>query len=327
MPERTIAPQWQEPCQEGNGRQCFGTAAVYSRAEILDGRRRAAGWRGLATPVQFWVSSRNLRLAARHADAAIFVSAPLQEQYATKLRPGTPQIIASNCADEDLFFYSQALRKQVRSDLGIAPNELLFVYSGTVKHYQNIEGMLNWYSAHARDLQASRMLFVTPHPEAVLVLAQSALLSEQVIALSVRHEEVNRYMNAADAAFMLRDDVDANRVASPTKFAEYCLAGLPVIMTGAVKDAYALAQRLGNYVDKDDPEAIRLIVSTNRKPSPVRRVKFSADNRRSRRFTNFTNTWLIPTLSSTRESLRATSCAGPRELSLHEIAYHGTRLL
>ena len=28
MPERTIAPQWQEPCQEGSGRQCFGTAAV-----------------------------------------------------------------------------------------------------------------------------------------------------------------------------------------------------------------------------------------------------------------------------------------------------------
>ena len=143
-----------------------------SRAEILDGRRRAAGWRGLATPVQFWVSSRNLRLAARHADAAIFVSAPLQEQHATKLRPGTPQIIAPNCADEDLFFYSQALRKQARSDLGIAPNELLFVYSGTVKHYQNIEAMFHWYSAHARDLQASRMLFVTPNPEAVLVLAR-----------------------------------------------------------------------------------------------------------------------------------------------------------
>ena len=235
-----------------------------SRAEILDGRRQAAGWRRLATPVQFWVSSRNLRLAARHADAAIFVSAPLGEQHATKLRPGTPQIIAPNCADEDLFFYSQALRKQARSDLGIAPNELLFVYSGTVKHYQNIEAMLNWYSAHARNLQASRMLFVTPNPEAVLMLAQSASLSEQVIALSARHEEVNRYMNAADAAFMLRDGVNANRVASPTKFAEYCLAGLPVIMTGAVKDAYALAQRLGNYVDKDDPEAIRRIVSTNR---------------------------------------------------------------
>ena len=71
-------------------------------------------------------------------------------------------------------------------------------------------------------------------------------------------------MNAADAAFMLRDSIDTNRVASPTKFAEYCLAGLPVIMTEAVKDAYALAQRLGNYVDKDDPEAIRLIASTNR---------------------------------------------------------------
>ena len=235
-----------------------------SRAEILDGKRQAAGWRGLATPAKCWASRRDLRLAARHANAAIFVSAPLQAQYVTKLRPDTPQIIAPNCADKELFFYSPELRKQVRADFGIAPNELLFVYSGTVKHYQNIEAMLQWYAAHARTLQKSRMLMATPTPDAVRKLARAASLSEHVIALSARHEDVNRYMNAADAALMLRDSVAANHVASPTKFAEYCLAGLPVIMTAAVKDAYALAQRLGNYIDKDDPEAIRLIASTNR---------------------------------------------------------------
>ena len=235
-----------------------------SRAEILDGKGQAAGWRGLAAPAKFWASRRDLRLAARHADTAIFVSAPLREQYVTQLRPDTPQIIAPNCADEDLFFYSPELRKQVRADFGIAPNELLFVYSGTVKHYQNIETMFHWYAAHARNLQESRMLIATPTPDVVLKLARSTSLSEHVIALSARHEDVNRYMNAADAAFMLRDSIATNRVASPTKFAEYCLAGLPVIMTEAVKDAYALAQRLGNCVDKDDPEAIRLIASTNR---------------------------------------------------------------
>ena len=40
-----------------------------------------------------------------------------------------------------------------------------------------------------------------------------------------------------------------NAAASPTKFAEYSLAGLPVIMTDAVPDSYALAKRLGNLVE------------------------------------------------------------------------------
>jgi hypothetical protein len=59
---------------------------------------------------------------------------------------------------------------------------------------------------------------------------------------------MNRYLNAADAAFMLRAATATNRAAFPTKFAEYCLAGLAVVMTSAVPDAYATAQQLGNLL-------------------------------------------------------------------------------
>ena len=152
MPELTIAPRSQESLPGRQRPPVLWDCRGDSRAEILDGKGQAAGWRGLAAPAKFWASRRDLRLAARHADAAIFVSAPLREQYVPQLRPDTPQIIAPNCADEDLFFYSPELRKQVRADFGIAPNELLFVYSGTVKHYQNIEAMFHWYAAHARNL-------------------------------------------------------------------------------------------------------------------------------------------------------------------------------
>ena len=61
--------------------------------------------------------------------------------------------------------------------------------------------------------------------------------------------EMNGYLNAADAAFMLREPTKTNRAAFPTKFAEYCLTGLVVIMTSAVPDAYAVAQCLGNLID------------------------------------------------------------------------------
>ena len=45
------------------------------------------------------------------------------------------------------------------------------------------------------------------------------------------NKEVYKYLNAADVAFLLRDDVVLNRVASPTKLAEYMFCGLPIIST------------------------------------------------------------------------------------------------
>jgi len=63
--------------------------------------------------------------------------------------------------------------------------------------------------------------------------------------------EMNAYLNAADCAFMLREHTDTNAAASPTKFAEYCLTGLSVIMTDAVPDSFELAQRFGNLVRYD----------------------------------------------------------------------------
>jgi hypothetical protein len=65
-------------------------------------------------------------------------------------------------------------------------------------------------------------------------------------------DEVNGYLNAADGAFMLREDDPLNKVASPTKFAEYALSGLPVVMTGAVVDTARIAREIGNFISKEE---------------------------------------------------------------------------
>jgi hypothetical protein len=68
-------------------------------------------------------------------------------------------------------------------------------------------------------------------------------------------EEINGFLNAADAGFLLRAHNAINRAAFPTKFAEYCLAGLPVIIDDAVPDCAALADRWGNRL-APEPQAI-----------------------------------------------------------------------
>ena len=70
--------------------------------------------------------------------------------------------------------------------------------------------------------------------------------------IEAAYHEVNSYLNAADAGFLLREQSPLNEVASPTKFAEYCLTGLPVIMQNTVKDAFEMARSLGNLIELTD---------------------------------------------------------------------------
>ena len=90
--------------------------------------------------------------------------------------------------------------------------------------------------------------------------------------IEAAYHEVNSYLNAADAGFLLREQNPLNEVASPTKFAEYCLTGLPVIMQNTVKDAFEMARSLGNLIELTDfghASADRRIQSNlSRKKSP-----------------------------------------------------------
>jgi hypothetical protein len=59
---------------------------------------------------------------------------------------------------------------------------------------------------------------------------------KNIIVRKVSFDEVNSYLNAADMGIILREDVDLNRSASPTKFAEYALSGLSICYSEFVGD-------------------------------------------------------------------------------------------
>jgi hypothetical protein len=68
---------------------------------------------------------------------------------------------------------------------------------------------------------------------------------ESYTLISVPHGEVPNYLVAADSALLLRDDSIINRVASPVKFAEYLLSGLPVVLTDGIGDVSTLVGHTG----------------------------------------------------------------------------------
>ncbi len=75
------------------------------------------------------------------------------------------------------------------------------------------------------------------------------------------HAEINQFLNVADIGIILRDDVATNQVASPTKLAEYLLAGLPVLASDHIGDYsnFIRTNDLGMVVNNHIDDMIEVI--------------------------------------------------------------------
>lgn len=197
--------------------------------------------------VRYRMLQLDWRRAAEACDRAIFVSETL-EAIASPDMKGKPRSVIPCTASEALFHFDPSLRNTTRRDLGFEPEDRIFIFSGSLAPYQCFGETLSLFAEiHAEDARA-RLLIVTPEQDEARRRLARHLTLEGVVFRSATIDEMIRYLNAADVAFMLREATATNRAAFPTKFAEYCLAGLAVIMTTAVPDAYGMAERLGNLL-------------------------------------------------------------------------------
>lgn len=226
---------------------CRGDAA----AELDYRADLQTGLASLSVPALRMALTRRMRNAAHLCDRALFVSHPLHALVAGEIA-GKPFAIVPSCASEAIFFYDPALRAAVRRELGIKDGTTVIVYSGGLQAYQRFDDCVDAFEEFRADTTAALFLVASPQAAKVSELLASKFGAESWIARKATLREVNGLLNAADAAFLLRDDTPTNHSASPTKFAEYCLAGLRVIMSNAVKDSHRLAVEFGNLIDFDE---------------------------------------------------------------------------
>src|SRR5206468_3305998 len=87
-------------------------------------------------------------------------------------------------------------------------------------------------------------LLLTPrgdHQKAQQLLLKHRLSDEDVLLAELPHEQVAAALHHVHVGVLLRRKHPVNEVSSPTKFAEYLAAGLPVVMTDHIGDFSALA--------------------------------------------------------------------------------------
>jgi glycosyltransferase involved in cell wall biosynthesis len=261
-----------------HGRSHVG-AAIGALAKRMCGARLIFDFRGLlaeeyvdhghwpAGGFLFRLTKSAERWLFRHADGVVFVSDAMR-QAAGNL-PGVVEVIPC-CADLHRFATA------ARAELG-AGDRVVYVYSGALGGYYLTDEIARLVRT---DPKAFALILTKSAPQPVIDSFERAGFSQSDFrVLAVAPEEVPRYVRAADVGVSLIRPSPARRASSPTKFAEYLAAGLPVIHSAGVGDLDAQIEqhRVGVLVRSFDQAAyvaaIRAVTELRRDPELAARCR------------------------------------------------------
>ncbi|MFC1885082.1 glycosyltransferase [Thermodesulfobacteriota bacterium] len=178
--------------------------------------------------------------AVRSATKVIYVSNALRGimekryPFSSKKSGG---VFPSLC-DERMFFFNQELRKKKRKELGLLVNQYVLAYVGGVESYQHFNETIVLYKECRRIKADMFFIFITRkrNHEAVLEKLRTFLPEKSCMVEEMAHDQVCEVLNAADMGVLLREPSEASIGASPVKFAEYLLCGLPIVLPKGIGD-------------------------------------------------------------------------------------------
>jgi hypothetical protein len=143
-----------------------------------------------------------------------------------------------------------------RAELGIGPQQTVICYAGSEAEWQSISKLDPWLEA-----------ILARNPGVALLMMTRADLSETRVRSNhpdrvhqtwVSPDKVRETMEIADYGLLVRDRSVTNRVAAPTKFAEYLAAGLRILISPEVGDYSQMvaSQDLGLVCDLASPAPV-----------------------------------------------------------------------
>ncbi len=190
------------------------------------------------------------------ADRVFVVSRALRQYFYDTYYLDEGKCVIYPClSDPDKFYYDPDLGSRVRGELKINKKVKVFVYSGGLGAWHMSEKLFAFFCEILKHESEALLLFLTKDKNAALEeISRFPDINNKFIILSVPNNEVYKYLNAADYGFLFRENSSVNKVASPTKFAEYMLCGLPVILTEGVGDysEYTIRNNYGVIINEHE---------------------------------------------------------------------------
>lgn len=211
--------------------------------------------RRLLSSISIFSVKYRLMLSKNFADYKIFVSESLRNLYIKNHKKNS--FIIPCVADKTYFYFSPKLRETSRAEMSLIPSDVVLIYVGSMALWQCVNDTIKIINDHLSSSDKHKAIIITPDKKEFISQFPPDT-RHRLICRSVSLIDVNKYLNAADYAIFLREKNNINKVASPVKFAEYCMAGLPILMTDAVEQSFSYAIKLGNLVHVELGETIKL---------------------------------------------------------------------
>ena len=181
------------------------------------------------------------RRAVLEADVRLAVSEALVEHWRERYGyQGNAHVVIPCTLGRELLKPVDADVQAIRTELGWGMDDLVLVYSGSTAGWQSFALLEELLAPLLGADPSCRVLFLSredPHAEA---LAQR--FPGQVAQRWLDHKAVRGVLAACNAGLLVREGTITNRVASPTKFAEYLSAGLPVLISEGLGDFSRLVE-------------------------------------------------------------------------------------
>lgn len=208
------------------------------------------------------------------SDVVICVSNALEKYYKSKFKIRKNRFfVFPGAADTHLFSYKESLRKKNREKFDYKNTDKVIVYSGKLSLKWEIPDVVFSFFKRVKELDSNfKFLILTPDQDKCKEFVRNYDLINEIVITKVPFEEVSSYLNAADFGLLLREDVPMNNVASPTKFSEYIMSGLPTIVSNGVYDYVDLVNETGFGIvlenmyslSKDELEKVNSLINIDR---------------------------------------------------------------
>jgi len=174
----------------------------------------------------------------KSADKIFTVSKVLQDYFHKTFAIDSEKFVHYPClSDSKKFYFNPQVRKQIRKELEIPEEKIVFIYPGGIgSEWHVAKQMLRFFNDFVTNYENVVLVLLTRYKDLPNLLSGYPNLRNKCISFYVPNHEVYKYLNSADFGILFRENTVMNNVASPTKFAEYMLCGLPVLISEGVGD-------------------------------------------------------------------------------------------
>lgn len=175
------------------------------------------------------------------ADKVFCVSNALMKYQKEEYHADLSKYVLYPCLSKSSkFFFDEDLRNRKRQELGFSQDDNVYVYSGGCGAAWHVpDAFLRLFEKVAEKDVHAKMLVLTFKATKVLyeMVNNNPLLKDKVqVFEGIPNDRIVDFLNAADFGILLRENRILNNVASPSKYAEYMLCGLPTIISESVHD-------------------------------------------------------------------------------------------